>query len=164
MAVVYIGFGSNLGNREKNCHQALGFLNATNGITITNTSPFYETVAVTLPGETLPDFINGACRLETTLTPEKLHQALKEIEEKVGRKPVDRLWQSRIIDLDILFYDDLIVKTEKLKIPHPLLQERFFVLKPLHDIAPEFIHPIQKFSIKQLLSEMGKPAGCVKKN
>ena len=151
MAIVYLGFGSNLGEREENCRKALDYLNENNSIRVTDISPFYETVAVTLPGETLPDFINGACRLETSLTPEQLYRTCKTIEDQVGRKPVDRRWQSRIIDLDILFYDDRILETETLKIPHPLLHERAFVLESLNDIAPQLLHPILKTTISALL-------------
>lgn len=151
MSIVFLGFGSNLGDRKKNCRRALRLLGETAGVVLTDISPFYETVAVTLPGETLPDFINGACRIETTQTPSELYQTCKTIEEEVGRKPVDRRWQSRIIDLDILFYDDLILETERLRIPHAELHLREFVLKPLNDIAPSLLHPVFKVTIEELL-------------
>lgn len=151
MSIVYLGFGSNLGDRKENCRRALRLLGETDGIVLTDISPFYETAAVTLPGETLPDFINGACRIETAQTPTELYRTCKALEEKIGRKPVDRRWQSRIIDLDILFYDDLILETERLKIPHAELHLREFVLQPLNDIAPALLHPILKMTISNLL-------------
>lgn len=158
MSIVYLGFGSNLGDRTNNCLTALKLLNETDGIRVTSVSPFHETDAVTLPGEILPDFINGACRIETTQTPTELYRTCKVIEEEVGRKPVDRRWQSRIIDLDILFYDDLILKTERLHIPHAELHLREFVLKPLNDIAPSLLHPVLKVTIKDLLWKVRSPS------
>lgn len=151
MSIVYLGFGSNLGDRKENCRRALRLLGETVGIVLTDISPLYETVAVTLPGEILPDFVNGVCRIETTQAPVKLYQTCKAIEEQVGRKPVDRRWQSRVIDLDILFYDDLILETEQLRIPHAELHLREFVLQPLNDIAPALLHPVLKMTISQLL-------------
>lgn len=151
MSVVYLGFGSNLGDRKENCRRALRLLGGTDGTVLTDISPLYETVAVTLPSETLPDFINGACRIETTQTPTELYQTCKTIEEQVGRTPVDRRWQSRVIDLDILFYDNLILETEQLSIPHSELHLREFVLQPLNDIAPALLHPVLKMTIGYLL-------------
>ncbi len=97
-------------------------------------------------------FINMAVEMETEIPPEEVLKALKEIETAMGRKASAR-WGPRIIDLDILFYDDRVVSTEHLQIPHPLLHQRGFVLLPLCEIAPDKVHPVLKKSVRQLKEE-----------
>ena len=100
-----------------------------------------------------PKFINMAVEIKAGLEPDALLHLLKNIEIEVGRLPTSH-WGPRIIDLDILLYDDLIIKTPDLEIPHPHISERDFVLKPLAEIAPEKVHPLLGKSIKNLLMEL----------
>lgn len=146
MPTAYIGIGSNLGNREENCEKAIKLLEAGN-IRIKKRSSMIETEPWGV--EDQPKFINMAAEIETDLEPEELLSLLKGIEFKIGRRPEER-WGPREIDLDILLYDDLVLKTPELEIPHPNIEKRGFVLKPLSEIAPEKIHPILKKSIKDL--------------
>ncbi|MDP3296892.1 MAG: 2-amino-4-hydroxy-6-hydroxymethyldihydropteridine diphosphokinase [Thermodesulfovibrionia bacterium] len=150
MPVTYIGIGSNLGNREENCQKAIALLIEKN-IKITKRSSLYETEPSGVKDQR--KFINMAVETETVLTPEELLKTLKAIEIERGRQK-DIHWGPRIIDLDILLYDDLILKTHDLEIPHPGIKDREFVLKPLSEIAPEKIHPVFKKSIKTLLIEI----------
>ncbi|MDO8282149.1 MAG: 2-amino-4-hydroxy-6-hydroxymethyldihydropteridine diphosphokinase [Thermodesulfovibrionia bacterium] len=149
MPKAYIGIGSNLGNREENCMKAVSLLRD-NGIKVTKLSSMIETEPWGLEGQ--PKFINMAVEAETALSPQELLKLLKEIESEIGREPAER-WGPRIIDLDILLYDALVLKTPELEIPHPHIAEREFVLKPLSEIAPEKIHPVLKKSISELLSQ-----------
>lgn len=146
MPTAYIGIGSNLGNREENCEKAIKLLEG-NNIKVTKRSSMIETEPWGV--EDQPKFINMAVTIETGFKSEELLRVLKKIEDEIGRSPAER-WGPRIIDLDILLYDDLIIKTPELEIPHPHIEEREFVLKPLSEIAPEKIHPVLKKSIKEL--------------
>lgn len=148
MFIAYIGIGSNLGNREENCEKAI-YLLEQKGIKVTKRSSFYETEPWGVKEQ--PKFINMAVEIETYLKPEELLRTIKEIENEIGRRSSTR-WGPRIIDLDILFYNDLILRTPELEIPHPLIHERDFVLKPLSEIAPDKIHPVLKKTIKELLN------------
>ncbi|MBI4698312.1 MAG: 2-amino-4-hydroxy-6-hydroxymethyldihydropteridine diphosphokinase [Nitrospirae bacterium] len=150
MSIVYIGIGSNLGNREENCERAVALL-GTNGIKVLKRSSLYETEPWGI--EEQPEFMNMAVEAETGLEPERLLEVLTDIETTVGRKESKR-WGPRIIDLDIIFYNDLILKSSDLEIPHPGIKDREFVLKPLSEIAPYKRHPIFKKSIKQLLEDL----------
>ena len=150
MSIVYISIGSNLGDREENCKQALRLLH-TNGILIKKQSRMYETEPWGIKDQ--PKFINMAIETETDKKPEELLRVLKEIEKEIGRTETTK-WGSRVIDLDILFYDDLILKTLALEIPHPLLHERAFVLKPLCDIAPDKKHPVTGKTVKEMIENL----------
>ena len=146
MPTVYIGIGSNLGDREENCERAIKLL-IKNGITVTKRSSMIETEPWGVKEQ--PKFINMAVELETRLKPDELLHLLKNIEGEVGRSTTTR-WGPRVIDLDILLYNDLIMKTPELEIPHPGIKEREFVLKPLAEIAPGKIHPVLQKAIKDL--------------
>ncbi len=150
MHTAYIGLGSNLGNREENCRQALRLLQA-NGILIKKQSRMYETEPWGVKDQ--PKFINMAVEVETDKKPEVLVAVLKNIENKIGRTETVK-WGPRVIDLDILFYDELILKTPALEIPHPLLHEREFVLKPLCDIAPDKKHPVIGKTVKEMAASL----------
>lgn len=148
----YIGLGSNLGPREKNIAAALNALQTTKKIDVVNVSGLYENKAVGGPAGQ-PDFINAAAHLRTALSPERLLTVCLNIESSLGRKR-DIPWGPRTIDLDILFFDDDILSTPELTIPHPLMHERRFVLEPLAEIAPELIHPAMEETVSQLLTAL----------
>ncbi|GAB4405766.1 MAG: 2-amino-4-hydroxy-6-hydroxymethyldihydropteridine diphosphokinase [Thermodesulfovibrionales bacterium] len=150
MAIAYIGVGSNLGNREDNCLKAIKLL-SDKGITVRKQSSLYETEPWGVKDQ--PWFINTVIEIETAIEPEELLQMLKEVERDIGRVDTYR-WGPRVIDLDILLYNDLVMDTPHLKIPHPLIHERDFVLRPLSEIAPDKTHPVLKKTIKELLSEL----------
>ncbi len=149
MVIVYIGIGSNMGNRQAHCRNAIEKLKD-KGIVIKKVSSMYETKPWGL--EEQPDFINMAVEAETGLSPDELLKVIKEVEEEMGREETVK-WGPRTIDLDILFYDDLIISMEHLEIPHPLLHKRDFVLLPLSEIAPDKLHPVLKKTVIQLKEE-----------
>ena len=150
-ATVFLGLGSNLGDRQGNLLAAVQMLRQ--WASIEQISSLYETDPVGL--EDQPRFLNCAVRIKTDLDPRGLLTALKEIERRVGRRPRGR-WGPREIDLDILFYGDLILVEDDLIIPHPRAHERLFVLRPLSDIAPELIHPALNRRIDELRGEAEK--------
>jgi 2-amino-4-hydroxy-6-hydroxymethyldihydropteridine diphosphokinase len=131
MVVCYLGAGSNLGNRRKNIQKALDYLAKTRGIKVERSSRIYETEP--MDGPLQGKFLNAAIKIKTSLTPFLLLKALKKIERDLGRRPTIR-FGPRLIDLDILFYANRIIKTKNLVVPHPRLFEREFVLKPLREI------------------------------
>ncbi len=147
MEDVYIGAGSNLGDRRKNLKEAIRELKK-QGIQIIKISPLYETKPWGVEGQ--PPFLNLVLYCRTSLEPLRLLECLKGIEEKLGRKETFH-WGPRVIDLDILFYGTRIINEPALTVPHPYLRERAFVLKPLSDIAGEFIDPLTGKTVKALL-------------
>jgi len=149
MSTVYIGVGSNLGDREENCSNAVRLL-IESGIKVLRISSKIETEPWGVADQ--PNFINMAIMAETDQKPLELMHLLKNIETDAGRRPTTR-WGPRIIDLDILLYDDQVIKTPELEIPHPLMCDREFVLKPLAEIGPDVIHPVFRKSIKELLAD-----------
>jgi len=150
MSIVYIGIGSNLGDRKDNCRKAIKLLKE-NGIAVKKQSSMHETEPWGIKDQ--PKFINMAIEVETDKKPEELLRILKEIEKEIGRKETVK-WGPRVIDLDILFYDDLILKTPDLEIPHPLMHERAFILKPLCEIAPDKKHPITGKTVREMLENL----------
>lgn len=128
-------------------------------VTVEAVSPIYETKPWGLAGQ--PDFLNLCVAATTPLAPRPLLAALKNLEVQLGRRPGVR-WGPRLIDIDILFYDDLILQEEELIIPHPRLAERAFVLMPLADLAPELIHPQTGRTIRAMSA--GVDATLVKKH
>jgi len=153
---IYLALGSNLGDRSANLKAAVASLPP--DVTVLAESPVYETKPWGLADQ--PDFLNLALEGKTQLTPLALLARLKRLETQLGRRPSVR-YGPRLIDLDILFYDALVANTPQLTIPHPRLHERAFVLVPLADIAPDFIHPALGKSVRELLA--GVDAGGVKR-
>jgi 2-amino-4-hydroxy-6-hydroxymethyldihydropteridine diphosphokinase len=152
MAIAYIGIGSNLGKREENCKRAIALL-SDRGVREIRRSSFYETEPWGIKEQ--PRFINIVVEVETGLLPEELLKTLQAVEKKIGRRKTER-WGPRIVDLDVLLYNDVIMHTHNLQIPHPYIHERGFVLKPLSEIAPDTIHPVLKKSMKKLLAELSR--------
>ncbi|MGB9824124.1 MAG: 2-amino-4-hydroxy-6-hydroxymethyldihydropteridine diphosphokinase [Candidatus Hydrothermia bacterium] len=149
MSLVYLSLGSNLGEREQNLNRAINELYKLGKVLAI--SHFFETKPYGYHNQ--PDFLNCAVALETSLSPELLLEELKGIEKELGRENKGR-WRERIIDIDIIFYDHIVYKSETLVIPHPDMQYREFVLRPLAEIAKDFIHPVLKKSIETLLEEL----------
>jgi 2-amino-4-hydroxy-6-hydroxymethyldihydropteridine diphosphokinase len=151
-SVVYIGIGSNVGDKVDNCRKGIGAINETEGCAVEAESPLYETEPVYL--ESQDWFLNGVIRIRTDLEPEALFTQLKEIEHSMGRRPGGTRFGPRILDLDILFYEDLVLNEGMLQIPHPAVQERRFVLEPLCDIAAGLVHPVLGQTVESLLSDL----------
>jgi len=144
--IVYLSLGTNLGNRAANLKQAVSSLPPQ--MTVKTKSNVYETPPW---GYTEQDpFLNQAVKATTYLEPEKLLKHIKRLEIAMGRQKTFR-YGPRLIDIDILFYDDEILETPTLTIPHPNLHERGFVLLPMMDIAPDHLHPIMKKSIREMI-------------
>ena len=150
MSVAYIGIGSNLGNRQENCLRAIELLQK-KGIIVKKRSSLYETEPWGVKEQ--PLFLNMAIEVETKLNPGALLRILKDVEKEVGRKESTK-WGPRIIDLDILLTDNIVLNKDNLKIPHPLMHKREFVLRPLCEIAPDIKHPVLKLSMNELLQEV----------
>lgn len=138
MANAFIGIGSNIGDRRGNCLKAVTLLEQ-HGQTLLKSSSLYETEPWGVKDQ--PRFINMVVELETELSPSGLLSLLKKIEKDMGRVYSGR-WGPRLIDLDILLYEELIVDEEELRIPHPRMHERVFVLEPLAEICPQKVHPV----------------------
>ena len=150
MPLVYLALGSNLGDRAHNLRRALQALGER--LALDAVSPCYETEPAYVLDQ--PRFYNLTCRATTTLAPLDLLHHLKELETRLGREPGLR-FGPRVIDLDILFYDDLVLDIPELTLPHPRLQERAFVLVPLADIAPDLVHPTLGLPIAALRDKLG---------
>jgi 2-amino-4-hydroxy-6-hydroxymethyldihydropteridine diphosphokinase len=145
---VYIGIGSNLGNKRENYLEGLERIAKLPGTRIIKESSVYESQPL---GDSKEWYINGVIEIETDLKPEMLLKKFKNIERAMGRKKVRKRWGARIMDLDILLYDSLIMNKKNLKIPHPEMHQRKFVLIPLSELAPQVIHPVLSASISELL-------------
>ena len=155
---VFLGLGSNLGNRQKNLDLALDLLSQR--MQIKKMSSVYETDPV---GNTeQPRFLNLVCQVNTMLAPKELLTLVKGIELKLGRVPSNTVNAPRIIDIDILLYGDKIMKLKKLTIPHPRLVERAFVLVPLAEIAPDAVHPVFGKTVRELLNAITEKQGVFK--
>ena len=150
----YIGIGSNLGDRLKNVSEAIRLLEDHPLVKVNQLSHFYETEPLTLRGEKQGWYLNCVLKLATSLNAVRLFHLLQEIEIVLGRMRGIK-WAPRIIDLDLLFFDDEIIRTKTLVVPHPQLHLRRFVLEPLNEVAPNFIHPIKGLPVKALHKKLG---------
>ncbi len=143
---IYIAMGSNLGDRAGNLLRALQLLPAW-GVHIKKVSDFLENKAYGVTDQ--PDFLNAVARVETRLEPEQLLQVLLKVEKTMGRVR-KRHWGERNIDLDLLLYGNLVYQSKTLTLPHPDMLNREFVLAPLAQIAPDFVHPVVGKTIQEL--------------
>jgi len=149
MSIAFLLLGSNLGNKEDNLRRAVKLLKKIGKVR--KHSAVYETEPWGFSDER--NFFNMAMCLDTSLNPHELITEILKIEISIGRKRQTKQWVAREIDIDIIFYDSLIINEEHLTIPHPHVKNRKFVLVPLKEIAPNFIHPIYRQSITELLKE-----------
>jgi len=145
---VYIAIGSNLGDRKENYLEALARVAKLPKTRIIKESSVYESEPL---GDSKEWYVNGVIEIETEFRPEMLLKKLKNIERAMGRKKVRKRWGARIMDLDILLYDTAVVNKKNLKIPHPEMHARKFVLAPLSEVAPQVIHPVLQATISELL-------------
>ncbi len=149
----YIALGSNVGDRGATLLRGVKMIDDTDGVAVRRLSHFIETAPVGgPPGQ--PRYYNAAVEVATRLAPVELLKALQAFEARLGRaRRVEPRWGPRTCDLDILLMNDVVMDTKELTIPHPRMQERPFVLRPLAEIAPRVIHPVLKRTIVELLAE-----------
>lgn len=153
MTLVYLGLGSNLGNRRLNLTEAFHHLSLLEKSEKLRSSRIYESNPV--DGSDQPLYLNSVVEFETELLPEELLSDCAEIENLMGRhrNPENR-FEARVIDIDILFFGTETIKTEKLTVPHYDIQNRSFFLKPMMDLNPDFIHPVMNLPVSELYKQL----------
>lgn len=156
MAIVYLSLGSNLGDRVGYVQQATSLLSAHPEINIVATSSFYESEPWLMATDNW--FVNAVVQISTTLSPEDLLNECQRIETQLGR-PADRSgkYTDRTIDIDIIFYDNLIINNERLTIPHKHFHKRVFMLVPMLEIAEDFVHPFFGTTVESLFDAIENP-------
>lgn len=156
---LFVGLGSNLGDRFRNMREAVGRLGAGKDITVVAVSPLYETEPEGVTDQ--PMFLNGAAECRTGLEPREVLRRFHDVEVAMGRVRNER-WGPRTIDLDLLLYDDRVIAEEGLRVPHPRMHERSFVLRPMRDLAPDVVHPVEGLTIETLWEQCrsGRSSVC----
>jgi 2-amino-4-hydroxy-6-hydroxymethyldihydropteridine diphosphokinase len=155
----YIGIGSNAGDKVLNCETAISEILNIDRHRLLSRSSLFKTRPIGYTAQDL--FVNGVIKIETDLEPLDLYRTLKTIELRLGRKETFPLGP-RVIDLDLLLFDDRRIETEELQVPHPRFHERQFVLIPLSEIDPNLIHPVLKKTVGELLEEIEEVQGVEK--
>ena len=156
MAIVYLSLGSNLGDRVGFVQQATSLLGAHSEINIVATSSFYESEPWQMASDNW--FVNAVVQISTTLSPEDLLTECQRIEQFLGRKRNNETtYQDRTIDIDIIFYDKLILNNERLTIPHKHFHKRVFMLVPMLEIAEDYVHPFFGKTVESLYDEIENP-------
>ncbi len=150
MSIAFIGMGSNQGDRQQNILQAMAYINISHNMQIEKTSGLYNTEPVGYTRQ--PDFLNSVIQINTTFSPSQLLATCLDIEQKMGRYR-QRRWGPRIIDVDILTFDDIVHHDDELDIPHPEIANRRFVLVPFAEISPDKVIPVWNKKVESLLSE-----------
>ncbi|MCJ7641526.1 MAG: 2-amino-4-hydroxy-6-hydroxymethyldihydropteridine diphosphokinase [Desulfobacterales bacterium] len=159
--IAYIGVGSNIGDKAHRCEQGIAEILRIDRTKLLAKSSLYKTQPV---GHLPQDwFVNGVIKIETDLEAPDLFRSMKEIETRLGRRKTFR-WGPRTLDLDLLLFDDQIIDTEELSVPHPRIQERQFVLIPLAEIDRYLIHPVLRKSVQELLENLKQDQGVEKLN
>jgi len=148
----FISIGSNIGKPVENCRKGLSALEDAHGIQLIKASKFYKTEPVDYKDQAW--FINAVVEISTFLEPIQLFNSLKLIEKEAGRTEDGIRFGPRVLDLDIIFFEDLVLETPDLVIPHPRMDNRRFVLKPLCDINPDLVHPIFHKTMRDLLENL----------
>ncbi len=151
---VYISIGSNIGDKKKNLENAITRLHKLNKIDVIEVSSFYKTQPQNFTDQDW--FVNAALKIKTLLDPSELLAVLKTVEKDLDKDGKSFRFGPRVIDLDIIYYEDLILKTKTLEIPHPRMHERCFVLIPMCDIGAHTIHPVLKCRSDELLKKIEK--------
>ena len=156
MAIVYLSLGSNIGDRVGFLQQATSLLSANSNIKVVTTSAFYESEPWQMDSDNW--FVNAIVQISTELSPENLLIECQKIENVLGRKRENSTeYIDRTIDIDILFYDNLVINFPNLTIPHKYIAKRAFILVPMLEIAQDFVHPVFKKTINEIYEELDNP-------
>lgn len=157
MAIVYLSLGSNLGDRVGYVQQAVAQLKSSGKVNVVASSSFYETEPWKMNSKNW--FVNAAVQITTPLSPDEFLELCQQVESMLGRKRdlQSTEYADRTIDIDILFYDDKVIKSENLIIPHPQFHRRVFMLIPMLEIAEDFVHPIFGKTVAQLYDDLENP-------
>ena len=153
MNAVYIGVGSNLGDKLHNCRKAIELIDNIEGCTVMKQSGFYRTEPVGVASQDW--YVNGVICVETGLSAQDLLKSLLSIETHMGRMRKKK-WESRIIDLDILLFENHVIDEKTLTIPHPLMHMRKFVLMPMVQLDPDLVHPVLGRTMSELFDDLAE--------
>jgi len=153
VSVAYIGIGSNLGDKVLNCKHSIARIDGTSGCEVTARSDLFKTEPEGVAGQQW--YVNCVVEVRTEHNPRDLLDRLMAIEHEMGRIRTKK-WESRIIDLDLLIFGELVLNLPDLVVPHPLLHTRRFVLEPFVQLAPELVHPVLNVTVRQLLKKLPK--------